>query len=97
MCRASSPFLAVLCGLIFGCHRPTQDQPLTTGDEVAPRQIIAPVAPRVSEAEEAAITAILALVENEDEQKKVLTLGSGGHVVRVNLSGISTANNDTLN
>ncbi len=94
MCRDSSPFLVVLCGLICGCNRPTQDQPITTGDEVAPAQSIAPAEPRVSEAEEAAIAAILALVEREDEQKKLLTLGSGGHVVRANLSGVSAANND---
>ena len=96
MYRAGSTFLALLCGLLFGCYQPAQDQPVTTGGEVAQPEFTTPVESPVSEAEDTAIAEILALVENEDQHGKVLTRNSGGHVVRVNLSSVSTANDDTL-
>ena len=88
--------LTVLCGLLIGCNQQTQDPTPITSDEAASQKISNPVETRVSDAEKAAISKILALVENEDDQKKMLTRNSAGHVVRVDLSSLRGAGDDTL-
>jgi len=94
--RRSWPILAVLCGLLFGCSESIPDERPSTNGEAASQNSSTSAEPEVGAAEKDAIRAILALVENDSEEKKVLTFDSDGHVVRADLSGMAAVNDQTL-
>jgi Leucine-rich repeat (LRR) protein len=94
--RGCWPILAVLCSLLLGCSRPISDELPSTGGDAATRNSITRAEPDGRSVEEDAISAILALVENGDERKNVLTLNDDGHVVRADLSGMAAVNDDTI-